>query len=86
MFLSEILLCASVSLWLTSSLLILHHPKIFAPFKSFQFEYYGWETEKRILDLKTPASDQFHWHRFIATNVIESCRQLPRFQEITFLI
>jgi hypothetical protein len=86
MFLSVILLCASVSLWLTSSLLILHHPKIFAPFKNFQFECYGWKTEKKNSRPENPDSDPFHCDRFIATNVIKPCRQLSRFHEITFVI
>jgi hypothetical protein len=75
-----------VSLWLTSLLLILHHPKIVAPLKNFQFEYYGLKTEKKNSRPENPDSDQFHGDRFIAINVIEFCRQLSRSQEITFLI
>jgi hypothetical protein len=44
------------------------------------------ENGKKNSRPENPDSDQFHWDRFIATNVIEPCRQLSRFQEITFLI
>jgi hypothetical protein len=80
-----------VSLWLTSSLLILHHRKIFAPLKNFQFEYYGWKTEKRILDLKTMILISFTGIdslQQMSLNPTGNCPAFKKscFQEITILI
>jgi hypothetical protein len=83
MFLSAILLCVPVFNFFTFDS---SSSQNLCAAEEFPICVLRMENGKKNSRPENPDSDQFHWDRFIASNVIEPCRQLSRFQEIAYLI